>query len=97
MQEVKIRNGTRLFTIQTGDVVLFKYSSRAKDKSFVDTGVVRGRVEQLYEHYFTVLSPKGYRRTVRYVDIICGHAKLVDQRRGKEKVPDEYSLEVPRE
>ena len=85
---MQIKTKRILLAIRRDDFVHFQYSSRAKDGVFVDKGHVEGRVDDIYEHYITVMSPKGYRRTVRYADLICGHAALLEHRRGGEKVDE---------
>ena len=85
MKRVEIKTKDKTVTVQQNDEVVFRYSARGKDNVFVDTGKVDGVVNEIYPHYITILSPRGYIRTVKHVDVMCGHAKLTEHRRGGKK------------
>ena len=74
--------------VRVGDTVAVKYPSRGKDTVVMDRCKIAGKVIQVTEHFFTVRSEKGYIETVSHRDLLCGHARLIDHRRGGKTVDE---------
>lgn len=81
----------RVTTLLKQDFLVIRYASRATDSIFVDNGIVEGVIESLYLYHFVVICDKGYRRSISYRDITCGHATVMQHTRGGNCVDQAFS------